>query len=141
MSEESKEPKIIVDEDWKSKVEREKAEALEKEESKQPTEEAAEEATGEQASEVPPPPPASLSMLVTTLLTQAMAAMGQIPGEDGAAPEVNFPYAKHFIDLVGVIEEKTKGNLTDEESKFIGESLHQMRMLYVSASQNPPQKS
>ncbi|GAB5403241.1 MAG: DUF1844 domain-containing protein [Aureliella sp.] len=137
MSDESEEPKIIVDEDWKSKVEREKAEALAKEEA----DKSAESTSSDSDSEVPPPPPASLSMLVTTLLTQAMAAMGQIPGEEGAAPEVNFPYAKHFIDLVGVIEEKTKGNLTEEESKFISESLHQMRMLYVSASQNPPQKS
>lgn len=138
MSDQSEEPKIIVDEDWKSKVEREKAEALAKDDST--GEDSVSEESGKAAaSEVPPPPPASLSMLVTTLLTQAMAAMGQIPGEEGAAPEINFPYAKHFIDLVGVIEEKTKGNLTDEEAKFIGESLHQMRMLYVSALQSQPQ--
>lgn len=132
MSNDSEEPKIIVDEDWKSKVERERAEAE--------TEAVAEESTvadsSGNADAAPAPPPADISMLVTTLLTQAMAAMGQLPGEEGKAPEVNMPYAKHFIDLVGIIEEKTKGNLTAEESKFITESLHQVRMLYVATSQS-----
>lgn len=131
MSNDSEEPKIIVDEDWKTKVEREKAEAE--------TEAAAESTVADSPGSTdtaPAPPPADLSMLVTTLLTQAMAAMGQLPGEEGKAPEVNMPYAKHFIDLVGVIEDKTKGNLSPEESKFITESLHQVRMLYVATTQN-----
>ncbi|HBE68600.1 MAG TPA: DUF1844 domain-containing protein [Planctomycetaceae bacterium] len=123
---ESEEPKIIIDEDWKSKVEREKAEA-EAASQEQPAEQA-------DASDEGPLPEASLTLLVTTLLTQAMASMGQIPAEEGAEPKVNLPYAKHFIDLVGVIEEKTQGNLTEDESKFVSESLHQMRMLYVNVA-------
>lgn len=130
MPNDSEEPKIIVDEDWKTKVEREKAEAEATVQEGDSTD------TPADADAPPAPPAADISMLATTLLTQAMAAMGQLPGEEGKAPEVNMPYAKHFIDLVGVIEEKTKGNLTDEESKFIGESLHQVRMLYVATTQN-----
>ncbi len=132
MSEE--EPKIIVDEDWKSKVQREREELASKTDG--PAEAAAENSDGSpQPDDIQTPPPASLTLLVTTLLTQAMAAMGQIPSEEGKAPEVNLPFAKHFIDLAGVIEEKTKGNLTEEETSFVTESLHQVRMLFVSVKQ------
>lgn len=134
---ESEEPKIIVDEDWKSKVEREREELAEKAE-EAPADDAAvpgDAATGSGDAGSQPLPPPTLTLLVTTLLTQALVAMGQMPPAEGATPEVNLPYAKHFIDLVGVIEEKSKGNLTDEETTFIGDSLHQMRMLYVSIKQ------
>ena len=128
------EPKIIVDEDWKSKVQRERDELASKED--EPAD-AAEEHNNSatQPDDMQTPPPATLTLLVTTLLTQAMAAMGQIPIEEGKAPEVNLPFAKHFIDLAGVIEEKTKGNLTEEETAFVSESLHQVRMLFVSVKQ------
>lgn len=139
---ESEEPKIIVDEDWKSKVEREREELAAKAEEapaeQAPADDAAvpgDAATGSGDAGSQPLPPPTLTLLVTTLLTQALVAMGQMPPAEGATPEVNLPYAKHFIDLVGVIEEKSKGNLTDEETTFIGDSLHQMRMLYVSIKQ------
>ena len=64
-----------------------------------------------------------------------MAALGQMPGEDGQPMPVNLEYARHFIDLMGVLEEKTTGNLEDEEKSFLQETLHQMRMLFVAVSQ------
>lgn len=147
MSSESEEPKIIVDEDWKSKVQREKEELAAKEAAEaakaeengvaDDTEEnsANVESSSGASDELPPPPPASLQLLVTTLLSQALSALGQMPSDDGSQPDVNLPYAKHFIDLAGVVEEKTKGNLTEEESQFVTESLHQLRMLYVNVQQ------
>lgn len=133
MSEEE-EPKLIIDEDWKSQVEREREE-LRKEEEASASETTAE-GQGEQAEgELPPPPPASFSFLVTTLASQAMAALGQIPGDDGQPLPVNLDYARHFIDLISVLEEKTKGNLDDEESSFVEQTLHQMRMMFVAIKQ------
>lgn len=147
MSEE--EPKIIIDEDWKSQVEREKAEADAKA-ADSPTEpkgtveeilsgvvadEEAKQPEGETDDGFPPPPPPSLMLLVSTLATQAMAAMGQVPGDDGKPLPVNLPYAKHFIDMIGVLEEKTQGNVTDEEKQQISDALHQMRMFFVTVSQ------
>lgn len=138
------EPKLIIDEDWKTQVEREKAEAKLKQAAgsgEQATEsvsvEDSEPGEAQQSgpSDIPPPPPASFSFLVASLATQAMAALGAIPGDDGQPMEINLDYAKHFIDLLGVLEEKTKGNLTDEEKKSLGDALHQMRMLFVSVSQ------
>ena len=60
-----------------------------------------------------------MSFLVTSLATQAMAALGQIPGDDGKPLPMNLDYAKHFIDLLGVLEEKTKGNLDEAEASFL----------------------
>jgi len=133
MSEEE-EPKLIIDEDWKSQVEREREE-LKKEEANESSDSAA--AEGEEAAEgeLPPPPPATFSFLVTTLASQAMAALGQIPGDDGQPLPVNLDYARHFIDLISTLEEKTKGNLDEEESSFVEQTLHQMRMMFVAVKQ------
>lgn len=133
MSEEE-EPKLIIDEDWKSQVEREREE-LKKEEANESSDSAA--TDGEEAAEgeLPPPPPATFSFLVTTLASQAMAALGQIPGDDGQPLPVNLDYARHFIDLISTLEEKTKGNLDEEESSFVEQTLHQMRMMFVAVKQ------
>lgn len=139
MSDEKEEPKLIIDEDYKTQVEREKEQLRAQQEAEDATESsdavASEASSAEAQPDVPPPPPPSLTFLVTSLATQAMAAMGQIPGEDGEPLPVNMDYAKHFIDLIGVLEEKTSGNLDDTESKFLQETLHQMRMMFVSMQQ------
>ncbi|NNE00527.1 MAG: DUF1844 domain-containing protein [Pirellulaceae bacterium] len=78
------------------------------------------------------PPPASLEFLVGMLFTQAMAALGQMPNPVSGKPEINKPFAKHYIDTLEMLGEKTKGNTTDDESKMLGEALHALRMTYVS---------
>lgn len=80
----------------------------------------------------PAPPPAGFETLVTMLFTQALAALGQFPGPEGQVGEVNKPLAKYFIDTVDLLGEKTKGNLTETESQILSQSLHAMRMAYVS---------
>jgi hypothetical protein len=78
------------------------------------------------------PPPAGFETLVTMLFTQAMAALGQFPGPEGQVGEVNKPLAKYFIDTVDLLGEKTQGNLSEAESQILAQSLHAMRMAYVS---------
>ena len=70
-----------------------------------------------------PIPEASLSVLVTTLATQAMMALGQapLPGEDKVA--VNLPFAKHCIDTLDILAQKTKGNLTTAEDHLLSRFL------------------
>lgn len=118
MTDPNEEPKIIVDDDWKDQVQKEKAAAEEVEESDPFQQEL---------------PPASISMLVTTLSTQALASMGYIPDPNGQ-PMTNLPMAKHFVDTLAVLEEKTKGNLSEEENSLLNETLHQLRMAFVNAS-------
>ena len=120
----SEEPKIIVDEDWKSQVEKEKEE-LRKQESIDSSDQDPQHQV----------PEASFQVLLATLATQAMAMLGLLPNMDGPGnTEANLPMARHLIDMIAVLEDKTKGNLTDEESTTLNENLHQLRMAFVAVS-------
>lgn len=148
-------PKLIIDEDWKTQVEREREEAKRaKEQSEASAAAAASPNTGAvsdseiQSSGAPsanmsatgmdegeaPPPPANFQALVSMLGTQALVAMGQL-GEDTSAPP-HMGYAKHFIDLLAVVEEKSKGNLSAEEIDLLADWLHQLRMGFVEVSKH-----
>lgn len=128
----TEEPKIIVDEDWKSQVEREKEELKNQDTASTPEEEAA--ADDFESMELPP---ASLQILLSTLATQAMGSLGLLPDPASGKPNVNRKLAKHFIDTMAMLEEKTKGNLTDEEATQLRDSLHQLRMIYLSTPNTP----
>lgn len=76
-------------------------------------------------------PQASLATLVTTLATQALHSMGVIEIPGAPKGEANLQIAKHLIDTVSVLQEKTKGNVTPEEAKLLEDALHQLRLTYV----------
>ena len=118
-------PKIIVDDDWKEKVQAEK-EAMQKQ-----AEQKRRQAAGPES-----PPPASFPILVTSLATQAFAELGQIADPSGK-PRVRLDHARHIIDTLGMLEEKTKGNLTREESAMLTQVLHELRMVFVTVSSRP----
>jgi hypothetical protein len=124
--------KIIIDEDWKSRVEAEKAEA-EKATS-------APAATNEDESDLadPPMPPASFEMLLTTLATEALVALGQVPHPGTGKTQVQRNQAKFFIDTVDILRQKTAGNLTASEQQVIDSLLHQMRLVFVQSADLPP---
>ncbi len=141
--EEVSKPKIIVDDDWKSQAQAEKEQLQQQAAAKQQEETA----TQEQSNEATPPPetaeppepqsggqlpPASFNVLVTSLATQALASMGQIPGPEGK-PVVELDHAKHFIDTLAVLEDKTKGNLSDDEAALLGNAVHELRLMFVMA--------
>jgi hypothetical protein len=132
MSNPEENPKIIIDEDWKSQVQAEKA-ALEKD---KPAEvDSGSPDSGGPAQEsgpMPPLPAASFAQLVTIFATQASVSMQQaVDPSDKQGPE-HLTYAKHFIDLLAVIEQKTQGNLSSEEAQMLESILHELRMAFVS---------
>lgn len=88
------------------------------------------------------PPPASFEFLVASFIMQAQMQLGMfaMPGSEGEETKPNLGYAKHAIDLLGVIEEKTKGNLTMEEQRMLGNSLTELRFRYVQAVKAAEQK-
>jgi hypothetical protein len=143
MTDESSEsPKIIVDEDWKGRVEAEKHAAEQKKAAVTPAvsaatpgqspKTAAASTTAEPAVRPNiPPPPATLEFLVTTLATQAMMSLGQVANPISGKADVRLPEAKHFIDMLTVLEEKTAGNRTPGESALLDGFLHELRMAYV----------
>jgi hypothetical protein len=78
-------------------------------------------------------PPADFATLVLSLGSSAVAYMGEEPGPEGGQPDRNLPMAKHAIDLLSVLEEKTKGNLSSEEQQILENLLFDLRLRYVEA--------
>ena len=78
-------------------------------------------------------PPAGLSLLLTSLGTQALMSLGQIADPTTKKAEVNRDQARHCIDLLGMLEEKTAGNRTDEESQLLDGLLYELRMLFLQS--------
>ena len=122
---EGTEKKIIVNEDWKTQVKRKRAEAE--------TSEPAAPGGDKPPPDVPLPPP-SLTYLATTLYFQAMTALGLMPNPATGKAEKELPLAKHFIDLLEIVQQKTEGNRTPEETDDLELMLHQLRMAYVQIS-------
>lgn len=122
-SEKKEEKKIIIDEDWKQEAKKEKEE-LAAEEEKEKTE----------AEDRGPLPPGDFAALISMLMTQALFAMGflQIKGQEAKEPDLEM--AKYNIDMLQTLEEKTKGNLTDQEQKVLSDTLNQLRMAYVKVA-------
>ena len=125
MAEEKKEQekKIIIDEDWKEEAKKEKESLA-----------AQEEGEKKEASEQKPrgPLPAGdFAALVSMLVTQAFFALGalNIEGQDKKEPDLEL--AKYNIDMLETLQEKTKGNLTEQEETVLENTLGQVRMLYV----------
>ncbi len=76
--------------------------------------------------------------LVQSLQVGAMVGLGMIQGPDGKRPPVDLPAAKDAIDLLGILQEKTKGNLTKEEEEVLREGLYHLRMGYMAITNAPP---
>src|SRR5207248_4360970 len=60
--------------------------------------------------------------------------LGQIPNPKSGEPEVNLDLARMFIDQLSMIQEKTRGNLTNEEATVLRNTLSNLQMAYVEAS-------
>lgn len=76
---------------------------------------------------------ASLAGLVQTLMTQALFYLGELGTRSGQTV-VDLDMAKLQIDLLGVLEEKTKGNLTEEEKQLLDTALYEVRMRFVAVA-------
>lgn len=99
-----------------------------------PEEMPGEAATPPSEAEVPPEemPTANFYYLVVFLATQAMLCLGEHPDPTtDEKVEKNLPGAKHAIDLLDVIQDKTQGNLNDEEQQLLDGVLYDLRMRYV----------
>lgn len=77
-------------------------------------------------------PPANFTTLATTLASQAMVAFGQFPGPDGKQAPPDIKLARHFIDTLEMLGEKTTGNLEAAEAAMLENILRQLRMTYIA---------
>ena len=78
--------------------------------------------------------PVTFSSFVISLGSSSLMLMGEKLDPQQQAVPVNLPQAKEIIDLLSVLEEKTKGNLTSEEQTVLRDMLYALRMKYVSLS-------
>lgn len=112
--------RLHIDSDWKAQAQAEKERLAEKEASR--TDEAG--TPGEM-------PPADFRGLIMTLGSQAMMGLGAYGDPQTGQVMIDLPGAQFAIDLLGVLEEKTKGNLTAEEATELNEVLSQLRSRFV----------
>lgn len=90
------------------------------------------ETTADSAAEAAAAPPATFEFLVHTLFTQALMALGRIPNPITKQSHVNMATARHFVDMLAMLEQKTAGNLSEDERRVLEEIQHQLRMMYMS---------
>ena len=88
-----------------------------------------------------PIPPASFAFLVESILMQTQIQLGLFhlaEGEEKTEP--NLPLARHSIDMLAMLEQKTKGNLTVEEQRLVENGLTELRFRYVQVADEVKRK-
>jgi hypothetical protein len=132
MADDNKEtPKIFIDDDWKEQARREKEEA--DRETREP----------EGADQEGPLPVPHLAEIVQMVTMQATIGLGGFRDQNGQAIPPNLEYAKHYIDLLELLQTKTRNNLDEQEERLLGGTLQELRMVFVEiyhalSQQAPP---
>jgi hypothetical protein len=80
------------------------------------------------------PPAMNFEQLVQSIYLTAMMQLGGATHE-GQQPQVDILGARQSVDMLGVISEKTKGNLSDEESRLLDSALFELRMAFLEITQ------
>jgi hypothetical protein len=139
-------PTIHIDDDWKRQAQEEKRRLAEEEQRRKAAAAAPVGAVaGPQLPGMPPaaergpgappavdePRSADFQSIVQTLYTQALVYMGGVAMRGGEGI-FNLDMARYYIDLLGVLEQKTAGNLTDEEKQMLDAVLYQARMTFIN---------
>ncbi len=83
-------------------------------------------------------PRTDFSTFVLSLSHSALVHLGDAPSPDGAARTPNLVLARQTIDLLEILSEKTKGNLTGEEERLLEHVLYELRMRYVEVTKEKP---
>lgn len=107
-----------VDESWKQSIEKEKQEP--------------------KAGQGFVPPEADFKFFITTLTLQASIALGHMANPATGKTEADSTQAKFLIDTLGMLQEKTKGNLTQEEMDLLENLLYELRVAYLAKKEDQP---
>lgn len=120
-------PKLIIDSDWKAQAQAEK-ERL----SSSPEPEASGGEKGKRGDGKPPDP--SFLDIVRLLTTQALLYMGAFPDPESGRSVVVLDLARYHIELLSILEKKTTGNLSPEESQALSRTVHELRLEFVDVA-------
>jgi len=119
--------KKTVDEDWKAEARREQEKLEKKLEDKR--------------AERPEMPAPDFIHFVSGIAAQTLMQMGEIENPFAGEKRVDLESARYSIEVIAMIEEKTKGNLTPDEERYLKAALHDLRMRYVEAASGKPKAS
>jgi hypothetical protein len=81
-----------------------------------------------------PLPEVTLATFIFSLSSSALVHLGEIPEPETNQAIVDLPIAKQIIDTLGMLQEKTKGNLDQEEERLLNAVLYDLRMRYIQKS-------
>jgi hypothetical protein len=132
-------PSLQIDNDWKKQAQEEKRKLAEQQAAKAaPTTAAAPPPRSSAAAPGDPRaarelPQANLASIVQSMVTQALFHLGDLAPR-GGEPTINLDLAKHHIDSLAVLEEKTANNLTPEEKQMLDSALYETRMRYINVA-------
>ncbi len=93
-----------------------------------------EEASREEEKARVPLPEVTFSLFVLSLNSSALYHLGEIPEPDGGQAEVDLPMAKQIIDTLGMLQDKTRGNLEPDEERLLKTVLYDLRLRFVQKS-------
>ncbi len=139
---------LHIDTDWKKQAQEEKRKLVEQAQKPEPAKTAPASSAPPAASPADRPaaagrttaagkrreiPQASFPTLVETMMTQALYAMMEVQSQGADVPAA-LDLAKHHIDSLVVLEEKTRGNLSDDEKRLLDTALYQTRMQFVQVA-------
>lgn len=86
--------------------------------------------------EQPPMPEMNFSTFVIGLITQTLILLGEVPDPAGTPAPVDIAAAKQMIDILGILQAKTKGNLDAAEAGLLENALYDLRMKFVQQSRS-----
>jgi hypothetical protein len=93
--------------------------------------------TDEHEAEEAPIAPLDFNVFVLSLNASALMQLGEQPDADGRT-ELNLPMARHTIDMLFMLEQKTRGNLTGEEEHLLHQVLFDLRMRFAEKAKAQP---
>jgi Domain of unknown function (DUF1844) len=77
--------------------------------------------------------PVDFSTHILSLASTALIALGKMPAPDGQQNLLDLETARHLVDVLGMLETKTKGNLDEAETKLLQSLIYDLRVAYVDA--------
>lgn len=127
-----KDRRIFADENRDQKEEKEKKETPDEETAEQSTAQASAEADHAEESEPETPlPKINFSTFIFSLNASALVHLGAIDDPASGKKVKNLPMAKQTIDILSMMEEKTQGNLSEDEANILKNILYDLRIAYV----------
>ena len=114
-----------VDESWKEQVEQEKR-------AKTPGQPGPAAQPPEPAQQDEALPEARFDLFISGLAMDALIALGEVPHPTTRKQTTNLVHARYLIDLLGMLEEKTRGNVSVDEERLLKDTIYQLRMRYLA---------